>query len=59
VNAARGLADCTAEGSSLPTLQRLAEDAAFRELSLRAEAAAAILECDRAVNAELDRYLSP
>ena len=40
-------------------LQRLAEDAAFRELGLRAEAAASILECDRAVNAELDRYLSP
>jgi putative nucleotidyltransferase with HDIG domain len=59
VNAARGLADCTAQGSALPTLQRLAEDAAFRELDLRAEAAASILECDRAVNAELDRYLSP
>ena len=27
VNAARGLADCTAQGSALPTLQRLAEDA--------------------------------
>jgi hypothetical protein len=40
-------------------LQRLAEDAAFRELGLRAEAAASILECDRALNAELDRYLSP
>jgi putative nucleotidyltransferase with HDIG domain len=59
VNAARGLADCTATGSSLPTLQRLAEDTAFRELGLRAEAAASLLECDRAVNAELDRYLSP
>jgi putative nucleotidyltransferase with HDIG domain len=59
VNAARGRADCTAQGSALPTLQRLAEDAAFRELGLRAEAAASILECDRAVNAELDRYLSP
>jgi putative nucleotidyltransferase with HDIG domain len=59
VNAARGLADCTAQGSALPTLQRLAEDAAFRELGLRDEAAASILECDRAVNAELDRYLSP
>jgi putative nucleotidyltransferase with HDIG domain len=59
VHAARGLADCTAQGTALPTLQRLAEDAAFRELGLRAEAAAAILACDRAVNAELDRYLSP
>jgi putative nucleotidyltransferase with HDIG domain len=59
VNAARSLADCTAQGAALPTLQRLAEDAAFRELGLRAEAAASILECDRAVNAELDRYLSP
>ena len=59
VNAARGLADCTAQGEPLPTLQRLAEDAAFRELGLRAEAAASILECDSAVNAELDRYLSP
>jgi len=59
VNAARGLADCTAQGTALPTLQRLAEDAAFRELGLCAEAAASILECDRAVNAELDRYLSP
>jgi putative nucleotidyltransferase with HDIG domain len=59
VNAARGLADCTAQGSALPTLQRLAEDPAFRELGLRGEAAAAILDCDRAVNAELDRYLSP
>jgi putative nucleotidyltransferase with HDIG domain len=59
VNAARGLADCTAQGSPLPTLQRLAEDSAFRELGLRGDAAAAVLECDRAVNAELDRYLSP
>jgi putative nucleotidyltransferase with HDIG domain len=59
VNAARGLADCTARGAALPTLQRLAEDAAFRGLGLHAAAAASILECDRAVNAELDRYLSP
>jgi len=59
VNAARSLADCTAQGARLPTLQRLTEDAAFCELGLRAEAAASILECDRAVNAELDRYLSP
>ena len=59
VSAARGLADCTAEGSALPTLPRLAEDATFRELGLETEAAASILECDRAVNAELDRYLSP
>jgi putative nucleotidyltransferase with HDIG domain len=59
VTAARGLADCTAQGSALPTLARLAEDATFRELGLKTEAAASILDCDRAVNAELDRYLSP
>jgi putative nucleotidyltransferase with HDIG domain len=59
VNAARSLADCTAQGSALPTLQRLAGDAAFRELGLRGDAAASVLACDRAVNAELDRYLSP
>jgi putative nucleotidyltransferase with HDIG domain len=59
VNAARSLADCTAQGAALPTLGRLAEDAAFRQLGLRADAAAQILACDRAVNAELDRYLSP
>jgi putative nucleotidyltransferase with HDIG domain len=59
VNAARRLADCTAQGSALPTLQRLADDAAFRELGLRTEAAAQILDCNRAINAELDRYLAP
>jgi hypothetical protein len=59
VNAARSLADCTAEAAVLPTLKRLGEDPAFRELGLRAEVAASVLECDRAVNAELDRYLSP
>jgi putative nucleotidyltransferase with HDIG domain len=59
VNAARRLADCTAQGSALPTLQRLADDAAFRELGLGAEAAAQILDCNRAINAELDRYLAP
>ena len=59
VNAARRLADCTAQGSALPTLQRLADDAAFRELGLHAEAAARILDCNRAINAELDRYLAP
>jgi putative nucleotidyltransferase with HDIG domain len=59
VNAARRLADCTAQGSALPTLQRLADDPAFRELGLHAETAAQILDCNRAINAELDRYLSP
>ena len=59
MNAARGLADCTAQGTALPTLQRLAEDAAFRELGLCAEAAASILDCNAAINAELDRYLAP
>jgi putative nucleotidyltransferase with HDIG domain len=59
VNAARRLADCTAQGAALPTLQRLADDAAFRELGMRAEAAAQILDCNRAINAELDRYLAP
>lgn len=59
VNAARRLADCTARGSALPGLRRLADEAAFRELGLCAPAAAAILECDGAINAELDRYLSP
>ena len=59
VNAARRLADCTAQGSALPTLQRLADDAAFRELGLRAETAAQILDCNRDINAELDRYLAP
>lgn len=59
VNAARRLADCTAQGAALPTLQRLADDAAFRQLGLRAEAAAQILDCNAAINAELDRYLAP
>jgi putative nucleotidyltransferase with HDIG domain len=59
VNAARRLADCTAQGAALPTLQKLAEDPAFRELGLGAETAAPILECDGSINAELNRYLSP
>ena len=46
-------------GSGASHLQRLAEDAAFRELGFAPRRRRQILECDRAVNAELDRYLSP
>jgi len=59
VNAARRLADCTAQGAALPALRKLTEDPAFRGLGLRAETAAPILDCDESINAELNRYLSP
>lgn len=59
VSAARRLADCTAQGSALPAKTRLLEDAAFRALGLSCAHLAAILDSDRAINAELDRYLAP
>jgi HD-like signal output (HDOD) protein len=59
VNAARRLADCTAEGRALPAQAKLLEEAAFRALGLSRRQLEPILESDRALNAELDRYLSP
>ncbi len=59
VNAARRLADCTAGGAALPAQGLLLEDPAFRALGLSGDELTQTLESDRAINAELDRYLAP
>jgi HD-like signal output (HDOD) protein len=59
VNVAHKLADFTLHEPSMLTRELLVTDQGYRDLGLSAQDAAPLFESTAAINAELDRYLSP
>jgi HD-like signal output (HDOD) protein len=59
VNVAHKLADFTLHESSMMTREELLMDRGFRELGLSSQDAEGLFDSSAAINAELDRYLSP
>jgi HD-like signal output (HDOD) protein len=59
VNVAHKLADFTLRESSMMTREELVMDLSYRDLGLSPQDAEGIFDSTAAINAELDRYLSP
>jgi HD-like signal output (HDOD) protein len=59
VNVAHKLADFTLHESSMMTREELVLDPAYRDLGLSSQDAEGLFDSTAAINAELDRYLSP
>jgi hypothetical protein len=59
VNVAHKLADFTLHEPSMMTREELAMDLSYRDLGLSSQDTEAIFDSTAAINAELDRYLSP
>jgi len=59
VNVAHKLADYTLHEPSMLTRELLAMDQGYRDLGLSAQDAESLFDSSAAINAELDRYLSP